>query len=41
VEIPSDYSGVLFIPYDAAGLWQYQVAKEMKAAGVKIDLNRI
>ena len=41
VEVPSDYSGVLFIPYDNAGLWQYQVAKEMKAVGIKIDLNDI
>ena len=41
VEIPSDYSGVLFIPHDTAGLWQYKAAKEMKAIGIKIDLNHI
>jgi hypothetical protein len=41
IEIPSDYSGVLFIPFDAAGVWQYQAAKEMKAAGAKVDLNQI
>jgi predicted nucleotide-binding protein len=41
VELPSDYSGVLFIPYDAGGAWQYQIAKELKAAGVRIDLNKI
>jgi predicted nucleotide-binding protein len=41
VEIPSDYSGVLFIPVDASGIWQLHAAKEMKAAGLKIDLNKI
>ena len=41
VEIPSDYSGVLFIPFDSGGIWQYQAAKEMKAAGLKVDLNSI
>ena len=41
VEIPSDYSGVLFIRIDAGGIWQYQVAKEMKAVGLKVDLNQI
>ncbi|MBE7156906.1 MAG: nucleotide-binding protein [Rhodospirillales bacterium] len=41
VEIPSDYSGVLFIPFDAGGIWQYQAAKEMKAVGLKVDLNHI
>ena len=41
VEIPSDYSGVLFIPFDQSGVWQYHAAKEMKAAGLKIDLNKI
>lgn len=41
VELPSDYSGVLFVPYDEGGVWQYQLAKELKAAGVKIDLNKV
>lgn len=41
VELPSDYSGVLFIPHDEAGVWQYQLAKEFKAAGVRIDLNKL
>lgn len=41
VEIPSDYKGVLFIPYDSAGRWEFDAAKEMKAGGVKVDLNNI
>lgn len=41
VEIPSDYSGVLFVPYDDQGVWRLQIAKELKAAGLKIDLNQL
>lgn len=39
VEIPSDYSGVLYIPIDDSGKWQYDLARELKAAGANIDLN--
>ena len=41
VEIPSDYTGVLFIPYDENGVWPLHLAKEIKAAGIAIDLNKI
>lgn len=41
VELPSDYSGVLFIPYDAAGAWRFQVAQEMHAAGIPVDMNKL
>lgn len=41
VEMPSDYSGVLFLPYDDSGLWQFALAKEIRAAGVNVDLNRM
>ena len=40
VEIPSDYSGVLFIKFDEAGAWRLSLAKEMKAAGLDIDMNK-
>lgn len=39
VEIPSDYSGVLNIEMDDAGGWQMRLAKELKTAGLSIDLN--
>ena len=39
VEIPSDYSGVLYIPFDEQGAWRLALAKEMKAAGLPIDMN--
>jgi len=41
VEIPSDYTGVLFIPHDESGAWQLLLAKEMKGVGLKVDMNRI
>ena len=41
VEIPSDYKGVLFIPMDASNGWQLSLAKEIKAAGIKVDLNKV
>lgn len=41
LEMPSDYDGVLFIPLDAAGGWKLILARELKAAGLTIDMNRI
>mgnify|MGYP001058939894 CR=1 FL=1 len=40
VEFPSDYSGVIYIPMDPRGAWQLLVAKEIKQAGIEIDLNK-
>jgi len=41
VEIPSDYSGVVYIPIDEEGGWKFHLAKELKAAGLPMDLNRL
>lgn len=40
VEIPSDYQGVLFIQFDESGAWKLKLAKELKTAGMEIDLNK-
>ena len=40
VEVPSDYSGVVFVPMDEAGAWKLGLSREMKAAGLPIDLNK-
>jgi predicted nucleotide-binding protein len=40
VELPSDLDGLVYIPYDAAGSWKMQLAKELNAAGVDVDLNK-
>ncbi|MCB9887056.1 MAG: nucleotide-binding protein [Planctomycetes bacterium] len=39
VQIPSDYDGVLFVALDAAGAWKMLLGREMKAAGLDIDMN--
>lgn len=41
VEMPSDFSGVLWIRMDNGGAWQFKLAREIKASGIKVDLNRI
>ena len=40
VEIPTDYLGMLYVPLDEAGGWQLRLAKELKAAGFDIDMNK-
>jgi predicted nucleotide-binding protein len=40
VEIPSDYSGVLYIELDEHGNWRLELAKEMKAARLPVDMNK-
>ena len=40
MEIPSDYSGVVYIPLDGDGAWQSRLVKELKAAGLDVDANR-
>lgn len=40
VEIPSDISGVLYIPLDDAGGWRMRLIQELKNAGFNVDANR-
>jgi predicted nucleotide-binding protein len=40
VELPSDFHGVLYVPLDEAGAWKFLLAKELKAVGLDIDLNK-
>lgn len=40
VELPSDLEGLIYVPYDASGAWKMLIAKELKAAGVDVDLNK-
>jgi predicted nucleotide-binding protein len=41
VEIPSDISGVMFVEYDDGGGWRVELARELSAAGIEVDLNRV
>ena len=38
-EIPSDYSGVIYIRLDESGGWKMELMKELKSAGFEIDAN--
>ena len=40
VEIPSDYSGILYIPLEEE-TWKLKLAKELQTVGFKIDMNLI
>jgi predicted nucleotide-binding protein len=40
-EMPSDYSGVIYIDYDNKGSWKFDLAKELKASGYDVDLNKL
>ena len=40
-EMPSDYAGVLFKPYDAAGNWRFQLVQELAACGYAVDANKL
>jgi predicted nucleotide-binding protein len=39
VEKPSDISGIVYVSFDDRGAWNTEVAREMNAAGYKINLN--
>jgi predicted nucleotide-binding protein len=39
VEIQGDIGGVVYVPY--AGSWRYDLAKEIKQAGLNVDMNKL
>ena len=39
VELPSDYEGVVYLPYDAD--WRTRLGRELEAAGYEIDWNEV
>jgi predicted nucleotide-binding protein len=41
VEIPSAFPGVAWIHRDPDGGWQLKLGKELRAAGLQVDLNRL
>jgi predicted nucleotide-binding protein len=41
VELPSDIFGVVYAPVDESNGWQLTLARELRAAGYDIDLNKI
>jgi predicted nucleotide-binding protein len=41
IEVPSDIDGVLYIPLDVGREWRFTLAKELRTAGLDVDLNRV
>ena len=40
IELPSDVDGVIYVELDHKGAWKMLLARELKAAGVQVDLNQ-
>ncbi len=40
VETPGDISGIVYTEMDSKGAWKYELAKNMQAVGIDVDLNR-
>jgi len=40
-ELPSDYDGVLYIPYNNPRQWQIDLVNELKSAGYNVDANKL
>jgi predicted nucleotide-binding protein len=41
IEVPSDYDGVVYQPFDEAGGWKQVLARELEAAGFEMDWNSV
>ncbi len=41
VEVPSDFLGVVWVEIDDGNAWKQTLARELKAAGIDIDLNAL
>lgn len=41
VETPGDISGVVYVPMDTSGAWKQELVREMHAAGLDADLNKL
>ena len=41
LEIPSDFGGVVYEPFDASGGWKLTLGRELRAAGFEIDWNKV
>jgi hypothetical protein len=41
LEIPSDFGGVVYTPFDDSGGWKRALGQELEAAGFEIDWNKV
>lgn len=40
-EMPSDFAGVVFVPFDGHGAWKLSLARELKAAGFHFSQDKL
>ncbi len=40
IEVPTGYSGVLYKSLDKQEAWKLELAKEIKEAGIEVDMNK-
>lgn len=40
IELPSDFKGVVYVPLDKGGAWKLSLVRELKAAGLEVDLDK-
>lgn len=40
-EFPSDYSGMLFLPFDEGNKWEFELTKELQSSGYEVDANKL
>lgn len=40
-DLPSDYSGVIFTPFDNAEHWRFELIRELRAAKYEVDANKL
>ena len=40
-EMPSDYFGVRYIPYDESGRWRFDFIRCLQACGYEVDVNKV
>jgi predicted nucleotide-binding protein len=41
VELPSDFDGVVYVTMDSGGAWKLELGRELKAVGMRVDLNKL
>jgi predicted nucleotide-binding protein len=41
IELPSDFDGVVYVPFDSNGGWKSALSRELEAAGFEIDGKRV
>jgi hypothetical protein len=41
LELPSDFGGVVYEPFDAGGGWRQSLGRELQAAGFDVDWNKV